>query len=262
MTKKAATKVNRSKSFAKAFKRDIGREKEVVEEPWEVQPGKSLLMNPTRQMIFKYLCEYPCSTLSTIAHDIQLTPPSTSWHLKLLSERKLIVESKLGGQKVYYPQEMIDQKVIPLLSLLANPKIKDIFVNVLESPGIRQKELIELLNLSHQSVNTFSQRLANEDLISVLRDGKFTRYYPTKKLNELENAQRKKLKEFRKWVIKAFKFDGVNPKLIRVTDRQLFLQITSGKDIKSFKLSVNPFITIIQDKSRFLSELQNKAQNQ
>ena len=63
------------------------------------------------------------------------------------------------------------------------------------------------------------------------------------------------MKDFRKWVIKSFKHDGVNPKLIRVTDRILFLQITSGMDTKSIKLSANPFYSIVQNKKRFLAEL-------
>ncbi len=249
------------KSFAKAFKLDIGREKEVIDEKWDVQTGKSLLMNSTRQNIFKYLCEYPCSTLSTVAHDIQLTPPSTTWHLKLLLERKLITEKKVGNQRVFYPLEMIDQNTIPILSLLANPKIQKIFIKIADSPGIGQKELTEVFKSSHQSINTYTTRLKDKGIIKVVKDGKFTRYYPTSKLNELESTQRKKLKEFRKWIIKAFKFDGINPKLIRVTDRQLMLQITSGKNIKSIKLSVNPFHTILQNRSRFLAELLNMNPN-
>ena len=89
----------------------------------------------------------------------------------------------------------------------------------------------------------------------IVKDGKFIRYYPTKKLLELEIAQRGTLKEFRAWIIKSLKFDGVNPKLIRATDRELIVQITSGKKLKSLKLSVNPYISILIDKARFLSEL-------
>lgn len=254
-TESIKRKDKRSRSFAKAFKHDIGREKDILDEHWEVQHGKSILMNATRQKIYRYLCEYPCSTLSDIAHDIELSAPSTTWHLKLLVERRLISRGEVGKQQVFYPEEMIDSNVIPLLTLLANSKIKNIFNEIFESPGIKQKEITESLGMSHQSVNTFTTRLEKEGLITSIRDGKFIRYYPTKKLGQLEINQRKKLKEFRKWVIKAFKFDGVNPKLLRVTDKQLLLQITSGKSIKSIKLSVNPFITIIKNKARFLSEL-------
>ena len=250
------------KSFAKAFKMDIGREKEITDEKWEVQADKSLLMNLTRQIIFKYLCEYPCASLSTIARDIQLSPPSTSWHLKLLSERKLVSEKKLGGTKIFYPNKMLDKIGISVLSLLANQKMQDIFLQINNSPGISQKELTERLGLSHQSINAFTNRLRNEDLITIVRDGKFTRYYPTTKLDKVGTAHHKKLKEFKKWVIKAFKFDGVNPKLLRVTDRHLLLQITAGKKIKSIKLSVNPFLTITQNKSRFLSEIKNIGLNE
>jgi DNA-binding MarR family transcriptional regulator len=252
---KKKKKGKNKKSFAKAFKRDIGRDKELIEESWEVHTGKSLLMNSKRQQIFRYLCEYPCSTLSTVSRDLKLTPPATTWHLKLLVNRKLLSENRLQNKKIFYPPEMIDASTISVLFLLADPKINEIFTRILDTPGITQKELSVELNFSHQSINVFTGRLEKENLISMVRDGKFTRYYPTQRLNELELAQRKKLKEFRKWVIKAFKFDGVNPKLIRATDRQLILQITSGQSLKTMNLSVNPFRTLLQSKQRFLSEL-------
>jgi DNA-binding MarR family transcriptional regulator len=255
MTPSKHKKFTSNKSFAKAFKQDIGRDKEISEEGWEIQTGKSLLMNPTRQKIFRYLCEYPCSSLSTIARDIQLSAPSTSWHLKLMEERKLIARESIGNQIVFFPVEMIEFSLIPILSLLTNPKINDIFIKIFESPGIQQNELTHKLGVSHQSINTFTNRMENEGLISIVKDGKFTRYYPTKKLGQLEINQRKKLKEFRKWLIKALKFDGVNPILIRATDHELTLQITSGKSLKSIKLSINPFISVIQNKPRFLASL-------
>ena len=173
MTASISKKKKRGKSFAKAFKLDIGREKEILDEHWEVQAGKSILMNGTRQKIYRYLCEYPCSTLSNIAHDIKLSAPSTTWHLKLLVERRLISRGKVGKQHVFYPEEMIDSNVIPLLTLLANSKINGIFNEILESPGIKQKELTESLGISHQSVNTFANRLEKEGLITSIRDGKF-----------------------------------------------------------------------------------------
>jgi predicted transcriptional regulator len=239
------------KGFAKAFKMDIGREKEVVQEDWVAITGKSLLMNNTRQNIFRYLCEFPCSTLSNIAHDISVSPPVTLWHLKLLVERNLISEKRLGRQKVYLPKGLVEQKTITVLALLANPKVQNIFRTIFKTPGATQKDIAGILKISHQSINTFTNRLKNEKLITVVKDGKFTRYYPTKRIDELELSQRKKAKEFKKTIIKSFKFDGVNPKLIRATDKQISLQITAGRNIKTLKLSVNPFSSATQKRSKF-----------
>lgn len=255
MTKTKPDSASQQKGFAKAFKIDIGREKDIIEEKWEVTGGRSLLMNPVRQNIFKYLCEYPCSSLSTIAHDFEISVATMSWHIKLLLKRKLISEYKSGGQRLLFPQNMIDNNVIPILSLLTKSKIQIIFTKIRNTPGITQKELGESLKFSHQSINNYTSRLQSEDLINIVHDGKFTRYYPTNRLVELELSQRKQLKEFRSWIIKAFKYDGVNPKLIRVTDRVLFIQITSGSKIESMKLSVNPFYSTIQDKEKFLAQL-------
>jgi DNA-binding transcriptional ArsR family regulator len=250
-----STKKKTSQSFAKAFKLDIGREKEIIDEKWEVSSGRSLLMNSLRQKLFKYLCEFPCSSLSTIARDLKISITTINWHLSLMVDRKLLSEVKLSGKRLFYPTNMVDEDVIPFLILLADPKIHDIFLKIRESPGTLQKDISNDLGMSHQSIITFSNRLKEVELISIVKDGKYTRYYPTTKILELERDHRKNLKEFRKWIIKSFKFDGVNPKIIRVTDQQLFIQITAGTSIDSLNLSVNPFQTITQDKTRFLSEL-------
>lgn len=244
-----------SQGFAKAFKKDIGHEKDLIDEKWEVSDGRSLLMSEVRQNIFKYLCEFPCGSLSTIAKDLKLSVATVSWHLNLMLERKLLSEIQSGGHRVFYPTNMVEGEAIPILIQLANPKIHDIYLIIRETPGISQKNLSNELGMSHQSINTYTNRLKRYELISVVRDGKFIRYYPTQKIEELSKSQRKNLKEFRKWIIKIFKYDGVNPKLIRVTDQQIFLQITSGTNVESLVLSINPFQSIFNDRARFLVEI-------
>ena len=178
-----------------------------------------------------------------------------SWHLKLFVDRKLLVGRKVGGQKVFYPQNMFDRTAVPILSLLGNPKINRIFISVIKTPGISQKQLSVQQKLSHQSIYSFINRIIDEGLVKIIKDGKFTRYFPTTKINQLQIAQRKSTKEFKTWVIKALKFDGVDPKLIRVTDKLLLIQIQAGAEIESMKLSVNPFYSIVQNKKQFLAEL-------
>ena len=245
----------KTKGFAKAFKLDIGREKDIIDEKWRIGSGRSLLMNTTRQNIFRYLCEYPCSALSTIANDLGLSPATMSWHLKLLLKNKLISESRSNSQRLYYPWNMVNQSAIPVLALLSKPRIQKLFVKILHTPGIKQKDLSEYFGLGHQSINSFTNQLKDVELINVVRDGKYTRYYPTSKLEDLEMAQRKNLKVFRNWVIRALKMDGVNPKLVRATENKLFLKITTGTELENFLLSVNPFRSTLQERGRFLAEL-------
>jgi predicted transcriptional regulator len=248
-------KKDKTRGFAKAFKLDIGREKDIVEEDWEVSSGRSMLMNPIRQKIFKYICKYPCTSLSILAQDLNLAPATISWHLNQLIEHNILSEVKDRGKRLFYPPNMINDDMVQVFSLLAKPKIHDIFKKIRESPGISQKELSENLGMGHQSINSFTNKLEKTELISILRDGKFTRYYPTKKISKLENDQRKNLKEFRKWIIKALKFDGVNPKLIKVTEQELYLQIQVGTSKVSLKISVNPFKSILEDKTHYLTEI-------
>jgi DNA-binding transcriptional ArsR family regulator len=245
-------KNNQKKGFAKAFKQDISREEDIAAEKWEVKKGRSLLMNPIRREIFRYLCEFPCNHLSGISRDLGITPPSTSWHLKKMIERNLITSRKKHGKSIFYPTNMIDEDDIEILALINDEKVKHIFLTIINNPGLTQKEVGDQLRIQHQTVIWFTQKLENVGLISTLEDGKFKRYYPTSKLSELSDLHISKMKAFREWVIKTLKYDGIDPEVIRVTDKFILLRISIGKDKTSLELPTNPFLTVLGLKKNHL----------
>jgi DNA-binding MarR family transcriptional regulator len=237
---------NRSKKgFAKAFKQDISREEDIATEKWEVKKGQSLLMNPVRREIFRYLCEYPCNHLSGISRDLGITPPSTSWHLKKMIERDLITTKKIHGKTIFYPVNMIEEDDIEILALINDEKVKNIFLTIINNPGSSQKDISDQLEIQHQTVIWFTQKLEIAGLISILEDGKYRRYYPTNKLSELSETHITKMKAFREWVIKMFKYDGIDPEVIRVTDKFIMFRVSIGKDKTTLELSTNPFLTVL-----------------
>jgi DNA-binding MarR family transcriptional regulator len=237
---------NRSKKgFAKAFKQDIGREEDIAVGKWEVKKGQSLLMNPVRREIFRYLCEFPCNHLSGISRDLGLTPPTTSWHLKKMIERNFILTKKIHGKSIFYPANMIEEDDIEILALINDEKVKHIFLNIINNPGSSQKDISEHLKVQHQTVIWFTQKLEKTGLISTLEDGKYRRYYPTNKLSELSDTHISKMKAFREWIIKMFKYDGIDPEVLRVTDKFIMFRVSIGKDKTTLELLTNPFFTVL-----------------
>ncbi len=235
----------KKKGFAKAFKQDISREEDIAIEKWEVKKGQSLLMNPVRREIFRYLCEFPCNHLSGISRDLGISPPTTSWHLKKMMTRDLIATKKINGKSIFFPTNMIDEEDIEILSLINDVKVKHIFLTILNGPGLSQKEISDELKVQHQTVIWFTNKLENTGLISTLEDGKYKRYYPTGKLSELSDLHISRMKAFREWVIKAFKYDGIDPEVIRSTDKFILFKVSIGKDKTTLELPTNPFLTVL-----------------
>ncbi len=240
------------KGFAKAFKHDIGREDEIAVEKWEVRKGQSLLMNPVRRELFRYLCEFPCNHLSGISRGLGITPPTTTWHLKKLIDRDLIASKKLNGKTIFFPSNMIEEDDIRILSLINDEKVKQIFLTIRENPGMTQKDISLNLKLQHQSVLWYTLKLEKVELISTIEDGKFKRYYPTNLLSELRDSHLSKLRAFREWLIKALKYDGIDPEVIRTTDKFILIRITTGREKTTLELSTNPFSTVLGLKKEVL----------
>ncbi|MCK5559894.1 MAG: winged helix-turn-helix transcriptional regulator [Thermoplasmata archaeon] len=240
------------KGFAKAFKQDIGREEDIAVEKWEVRKGQSLLMNPVRREIFRYLCEFPCNHLSGISRDLAITPPTTTWHLKKMIDRDLIARKKINGKIIFYPLNMIEEADIIILALINDLKVKRIFLTIKENPGITQKEISLNLELKHQTVLWHTSKLEDVGLISTIEDGKFKRYYPTNLLSELGDTHLSKLRAFREWLIKALKYDGIAPEVIRTTDKFILLRITTGREKTTLELPTNPFSTVLGISKEYL----------
>ena len=236
-------------SFAKAFKQDISREEDIAVEKWEVRKGQSLLMNPVRREIFRHLCEFPCDHLSGVSKSLGITPSTTNWHLKKMIERKLIEMKRIDGKTVFFPTNMIEESDVGILSLINDEKVKHIFLTIKANPGITQKEISGILRLKHQSILWYSTKLIAIGLINIIEDGKYKRYYPTNLLPELSDLYLKKLRGFREWVIKAFKFDGIDPEIIRTTNNLILIRITTGKEKTTLELPTNPFITVLRTKN-------------
>jgi len=138
-----------------------------------------------------------------------------------------------------------DDEDVEILALINDEKIKHIFLSIINNPGLTQKEISDLLRIQHQTVIWFTQKLENVELISTLEDGKFKRYYPTNRLAKLSDMHISKMKAFREWVIKKFKYDGIDPEVVRVTDKFILLRVSIGKDKTSLELPTNPFLTVL-----------------
>jgi len=63
-----------------------------------------------------------------------------------------------------------------------------IYQEIVDSPGIHFRALLEKLSYAQGTLQYHLRQLADEDLIDVSEDGKYTRYYPAADFNEVEQT--------------------------------------------------------------------------
>lgn len=202
--------------------------------------GHAILMHPTRQMILEYLCKYPCSYLSAISKYLNISPVTASWHLKKMVSANILSVKKQGGTTIFFPKGMIRYEDIKKIALINTPSIKDIFSQIINNPGITQKELASLSNTVYQTIISHTKRLEKAHLIYSVKDGIYKRYYPTKTIKELEKYYKGIARRFENQLIEKLKKDGVNPKIISKRKWRGKIQISSGISTEELKVFFAP----------------------
>lgn len=233
------------KRMVDAFKKEIEEDKEAPKVS-EERVKETITMNPRRREILQYLCRYPCTRMSKIAKDLELSMAATKWHLKRLAEKKFIVKEEVNGDLVFYPANMISENEVQVFATLNHDKAIPILRKILSNSGISQKDLYEDVQLNQRTVVRHATLLEKAGLIESIQDGKFKRYYPTELIKNMNDNYRKRASGFRKHLLKILKKDGVNPKVVRYTDKALHVKITAGETKSVLELNTQPFESVLE----------------
>jgi predicted transcriptional regulator len=201
----------------------------------------SILMNNNRQKILQFLFRYPCTHLHEIARYFKFSINTTRWHLRKLKQMGFINDYNISNRKIYFPNNSLKEFDIKVLGLLNDKKLEHLFTNIQTYPGINQKELYELLEKKQSTIAENLNVLEKNDLIYSQRDGRNRRYYPTSLVQTREKLTRKSLKKYRRILIQLLKLDGVEPEILRSTDKKFHIRIKSGKSQSDLIFYFNPY---------------------
>jgi predicted transcriptional regulator len=208
--------------------------------------SKAHMMNPVRREVFEHICRFPCTTVSRISKGIGRSIHTVEWHLRKLMTAGLVSESRTSGLNIFYPQGIIDKQDIPLLMLLNDPKVRDVFLYIVENPGCPQSDLMSGLGISHQSAGRITQKLYKMNLISRVDDGKFRRHYPTDLLVTRREESIDKGKKFKTFVIDRLRSEGLKPEVMRSGVSEVTIQIAQGREKAVLRLGCDPYFTVLQ----------------
>lgn len=147
--------------------------------------GTSVLMNPSRQKTFRYLCQRPCSHLREISRNMRLSPPAVEWHLDKLAKAGFVSSAISGKKKLYYPSHMLSQDDIKIIAVLNDELNNFICKLLINNPGLRQNELCRETGIYQQRLFWHLDQIEKAGLLRKSKCGKGARYTLTEKLSEV-----------------------------------------------------------------------------
>jgi predicted transcriptional regulator len=201
----------------------------------------SILMNKVRQKILQFLFKYPCTHLHGIARNFGYSINNTRWHLEKLKNFGYVDDYPIRNRKVFFPNNFLKDVDIVLLALLNDKKLTNQYLKIMNEPGITQKELCDLFKMKQSTIADNLNKLELNDLIYSQRDGIYRRYFPTEIIKFRVKTIRKSLKEYRRFIIQLLKKDGVEPEILRTTDKNFHVRIKSGKFRSDMIFFFNPY---------------------
>jgi len=207
---------------------------------------KSVLSNPVRQQIYQYLTLHPCAYLSIISKDMLISIHTLEWHLKKLSESGYITEQRIGGYRIYFPIHLVEKDDVRPLHLLNRENHRLIFSCVMHHPGMSMKECAKNCDLSISSTVTAIGDLKSENLITSVEDGRFRRFFPSDRLQQLLDRGDERQEFFLKWLLDRLYEEGLQPEIAKKEDGFVHLSLRSGGSVSGMTAGLNPWKSVLK----------------
>ncbi len=184
--------------------------------------------------------------MHAIARNFEYSINTTRWHLRKLLEFGYISDYNFGNRRIFYPSNSLPEEDIQILGLLNNKRYEIIYLEIKQNPGITQKELYENLNKKQSTILDNLIILESNALIYSQRDGLYRRYYLSDLIETRELKIKKAFKDYRRVLIQLLKKDGVEPEILRTTDKKFHVRIKSGKFLADLIFFFNPYERFVE----------------
>lgn len=145
-----------------------------------------VLDNFLRGKIYGYILANPGDHYNSIMDALKLSNGTFAYHVRMLEREKLVKSQLDGVYKRFYPADMI----VPGSDHLELTKIQRIICELItDKPGINQRDVAALLNLSSATVNYHIDTLIKKNHVRRERVGMKVRYYPVPNGRAREDGQ-------------------------------------------------------------------------
>jgi len=205
-----------SRSTALSSDRRLGSAlKAVVSEVYEAEPrtaAKSALMNENRRRVFEYLAWHPCCTTAEVARALSVSGPTAAWHLAKLVEAGYAIGISRGRDRQYCAAGMgLADAETATLAALADPGASRVFLEAIATPGLTAAQLARKVGVGN--ARRAIRDLVAANLLVAVEDGRYRRYYPGEAASSLEKNAARRLREFRKRLLRRIEADRLSPEV-------------------------------------------------
>ncbi|NHJ03222.1 MAG: ArsR family transcriptional regulator [Candidatus Heimdallarchaeota archaeon] len=205
----------------------------------------SLLMHPLRREIYQLVCETPGSYFYEIVSLLASPQGTLSWHLRMLEKDGLIKSIKFGGKRLFFPNMLRSESAEKAFAILKNNTAAKVFDHIVNNAGCYQTEIAEKLEIHHDTVRHHITRLAEAELIEIIRDGRTVKYFPGELGKELINGSLNILTErYIRFLIDKLEEGCMTPEIVErdLTSMSLRIECPNTEDI-FMKIELGPWET-------------------
>jgi predicted transcriptional regulator len=236
------------KSLAKALKRKMGLDEEILTRSRVISGDVSLLMNAPRRRIFEYVCNHPYYHLRGISRKLNISLQTAKWHLSKLTEGDLIATITKGKKKLYFPKNgVIIEMECEILFLLRREETLKVYRFIRKHPKETQRTISRSLDIYQQKLSMILLSLERTGMISYEKIGREKAYRSTDKIKEVEESFQKKSLRYEKWLIDVLTRDGVNPHIIESDIETVTIQLEIGREeTPLLNISKNPLTVLLR----------------
>jgi DNA-binding transcriptional ArsR family regulator len=178
--------------------------------------------------------------VSKIARILEVQESNVRWHLKKLMNDRLVGANE-DGKAIYFPLNMIRPEDTRIFKLLALDKTTAIFELIKDRDGINLNELSRELDINMRTLMRHTSQLEAIGMIKSTDDGGIKRFFMTDLLSELDKYYRTSSQDFKEYVLRRARLDGLKPKILMSSPGLLKFKIETGIEKKVVTIPIIPY---------------------
>ncbi len=200
-----------------------------------------VLGNPQRRRVLQYLCLHPCGSIAEVAKALRLSPATVRFHALRLAAAEYVVA--VGPS--FLPAALVDGEDVPLFEALGTSGARRLLAAAFGTAGLTLTELSEAVGMSRQGTAALLDSFESLGLVSRVVDGRFTRVYATRALEERRERTTQRRKNFCDALVRRLQQEGEGPQVLRRTDTAVHLRFGRGAEKTTLELSIEPFSALL-----------------
>ncbi len=137
-----------------------------------------VLGNRNREKVFRHIQTHPGSTARDISREEGMNIGTVKYHVSMLEVARKITTKRIKKFiRIFQNSNTYDDKEKVILSALAIPAYKLILLSLMDSPGMTNRQISKILEISDSGSYQHLKRLLGDRIIRFERDGGQKKYY-------------------------------------------------------------------------------------